>query len=108
MLVDRVEHDNGVPFYVALPCSSIDWSITDGLNDIPIEERSAREHTHVEGRSAAGERTTVAGAAPGTRARNPAFDVTPAHRVPGLNTERGVAAATRAGLLALYPDKARA
>ena len=100
--------DNGVPFYVALPCSSIDWSITDGLHDIPIEERSARELTHVEGRSSAGERTTVEVAAPGSRARNPSFDVTPAHLVTALITERGVAAATRAGLLALYPDKARA
>ena len=100
--------DNGVPFYVALPCSTIDWSITDGLRDIPIEERSARELTHVEGRTADGERTTVEVAAPGSRARNPGFDVTPAHLVTGLITERGVAAATRAGLLGLFPEKARA
>jgi methylthioribose-1-phosphate isomerase len=101
-------HDNGVPFYVALPCSSIDWSIADGLRDIPIEERSTRELTHIEGRSAAGARATVEVAAPGSPARNPAFDVTPARLVTGLITERGVAAATRAGLLALYPEKARA
>jgi methylthioribose-1-phosphate isomerase len=101
-------HDNGVPFYVALPCSSIDWSIADGLRDIPIEERSTRELTHMEGRTASGERTIVEVAAPGSRARNPAFDVTPAHLVTGLITERGVAAATRAGLLSLFPEKARA
>ena len=101
-------HDNGVPFYVALPCSSIDWSIGDGLRDIPIEERASRELTHIEGRSAAGERTTVEVAAPGSLARNPAFDVTPARLVTGLITERGVAAATRASLLTLFPEKARA
>jgi methylthioribose-1-phosphate isomerase len=101
-------HDNGVPFYVALPCSSIDWSIRDGLRDIPIEERAARELTHIEGRSAAGERTIVEVAAPGSAARNPAFDVTPARLVTGLITERGVAAATRAGLISLFPEKARA
>lgn len=101
-------HDNKVPFYVALPCSSIDWSIADGLRDIPIEERSTREVTHIDGRTAAGERTTIEVAAPGSRARNPAFDVTPSHLVTGLITERGVAAATRAGLLSLFPEKARA
>jgi methylthioribose-1-phosphate isomerase len=100
--------DNNVPFYVALPCSSIDWSIGDGLREIPIEERSTRELTHIDGRTAAGERTTIEVAAPGSRARNPAFDVTPAHLVTGLITERGVAAATRAGLLSLFPEKARA
>jgi methylthioribose-1-phosphate isomerase len=101
-------HANGVPFYVALPCSSIDWGIADGVRDIPIEERSPRELTHMEGRSAAGERTSVEIAAPGSPVRNPGFDVTPAHLVTGLITERGVTPATRAGLMTLYPDKARA
>ncbi len=100
-------HDNGVPFYVALPSSTIDWTISDGVKQIEIEERSGREITHVQGRTAAGEVLTVELTAPGSPARNPAFDVTPARLVTGLITERGVAAATREGLLKLFPERAR-
>jgi methylthioribose-1-phosphate isomerase len=100
-------HDNRVPFYVALPSSTIDWTISDGVKQIEIEERSGREITHVQGRTAAGEVLTVELTAPGSPARNPAFDVTPARLVTGLITERGVAAASREGLLKLFPERAR-
>jgi len=100
--------DNGVPFYVALPFSTIDWSLKDGVAEIPIEERSTRELTHMRGRTAAGEFETVEIVAPGSPAANPAFDVTPARLVTGLITERGVAEASREGLLALYPEQAAA
>ena len=69
--------DNGVPFYVALPFSTIDWSLKDGVAEIPIEERSTRELTHMRGRTAAGGFETVEIVAPGSPAANPAFDVTP-------------------------------
>jgi methylthioribose-1-phosphate isomerase len=97
--------DNNVPFYVALPSSTIDWAISDGINEIEIEERSGREITHMQGRSEEGEVLTVELTAPGSPARNPAFDVTPARLVSGLITERGVAPATREGLLALFPER---
>jgi methylthioribose-1-phosphate isomerase len=98
-------HDNGVPFYVALPHTTIDWTLSDGVAEIPIEQRSAREVTHMTGRTDAGEIVTVEISAPGSDAANYGFDVTPARLVTGLITERGVAAATRAGLLALYPER---
>jgi methylthioribose-1-phosphate isomerase len=100
-------HDNGVPFYVALPSSTIDWSMRDGLREIPIEERSAREVTHIQGRSAHGALQEVELVPPGSTAANPAFDVTPARLVTGLITERGVCAASRDGLLSLFPEKSR-
>lgn len=99
-------HDNDVPFYVALPFSTIDWSLNDGFS-IPIEERSGEEVTRMTGRTQAGEVVTVDIAAPGSPAGNPAFDVTPARLVTGLITERGVCAATREGLLSLYPERAQ-
>jgi methylthioribose-1-phosphate isomerase len=95
-----------VPFYVALPSSTIDWTIDDGMKNIEIEERSGREITHVQGRSDAGQVLTVELTAPGSPARNPAFDVTPARLVTGLITERGTAPATRDGLLKLFPERA--
>jgi methylthioribose-1-phosphate isomerase len=98
--------DNGVPFYVALPQSTIDWSITDGIRDIPIEERSAREVTHMSGLTESGKIVTVQVTAPGSHAANPAFDVTPARLITALMTERGVAPATRDGLARLYPEMA--
>jgi methylthioribose-1-phosphate isomerase len=101
-------HDNGVPFYVALPFSTIDWSLSDGVREIPIEERSAREVTHMTGQMEDGSVATVAVVAPGSPAANPAFDVTPARLVTGLITERGVAKASREGLLGLYPERAAA
>jgi methylthioribose-1-phosphate isomerase len=98
--------DNGVPFYAALPSSTIDWSIEDGVRDVPIEERPAREVTHLTGRAADGRSVEVEIVAPGSPVANPAFDVTPARLVTGIITERGVAAASRAGLLELYPERA--
>jgi methylthioribose-1-phosphate isomerase len=100
-------YDNGVPFYVALPQSTIDWSIAKGA-DIPIEERSADEVLSVQGRLANGDIASVAISSAGTPARNPAFDVTPARLVTGLITERGVCPASKQGLLSLYPEKERA
>jgi len=101
-------HDNGVPFYVGLPYPTIDWTIGDGVAEIPIEERSAREVSHMTGRTGTGEIATVEILPEGSAAANPAFDVTPARLVTGLITERGVAAASEAGLLALYPEQSRA
>jgi methylthioribose-1-phosphate isomerase len=100
-------HDNGVPFFVALPYSTIDWRLDKGA-DIPIEERSAEEVLKVQGRLPTGEVASVAIAAEGTPARNPAFDVTPSRLVTGFITERGICAATREGLYSLYPEKATA
>jgi len=99
-------HDNGVPFYVALPSPTIDWSLSDGLRDIPIEERSAREVTHLSGVGEDGEVRTFRLLAPGSNAANPAFDVTPARLVTGLITERGVAPASAEGLAKLFPERA--
>ncbi|WP_291295563.1 S-methyl-5-thioribose-1-phosphate isomerase [Elioraea sp.] len=96
--------DNGVPFWVALPHSTIDWQVADGMRDIPIEERSADEVTHVSGAAADGSPMRVRVAAPGSAAANPAFDVTPARLVTGLITERGRCAASEAGLRGLYPE----
>lgn len=99
-------HDNGVPFYVALPSPTIDWSIGDGLAEIPIEERAAREVTHLSGLAEDGEVRPFRVVAPGSGAANPAFDVTPARLVTGLITERGVCAASAEGLAHLFPDLA--
>ncbi|HEX7076245.1 MAG TPA: S-methyl-5-thioribose-1-phosphate isomerase [Hyphomicrobiaceae bacterium] len=96
--------DNGVPFYVALPHSTIDWTLDDGLS-IPIEERSEDEVLKMPGRLPDGSVVTVEIAAPGSPAGNPAFDVTPARLVTGFITERGVAPASREGLLSLYPER---
>ena len=97
--------DNGVPFYVALPGPTIDWTLDSG-RAIPIEERRAEEVTCMAGETAAGEIVTVRVTPPGSPAANPAFDVTPARLVSGLITERGVCTASRAGLLSLYPEHA--
>ncbi len=105
-------HDNGVPFYVALPASTIDWTIGDGVGVIPIEARSEFEVTHIPGRLAGAggpvaepsETASVRLVPEGTPGFNPAFDVTPARLVTALITERGVAPASEAGLQALYPD----
>ena len=97
--------DNGVPFYVALPHSTIDWSLTDGVAQIPIEERGEGELRRVAGRTASGERAEVVVLPDASPVRNFAFDVTPARLVTGLITERGICAASREGLLSLYPEK---
>jgi len=94
--------DNGVPFYVALPSSTIDWTMDLG-RDIPIEERPAAELTHVRGQTSSGSIETVRIVPEHSPALNLAFDVTPARLVSGLITERGVCAATRDGLRQLYP-----
>ncbi|HTR16573.1 MAG TPA: S-methyl-5-thioribose-1-phosphate isomerase [Acetobacteraceae bacterium] len=97
--------DNGVPFWVALPSSTIDWRISDGLREIPIEERAQSEVTTVTGRGLDGTVATVRVTPSGSQAANPAFDVTPARLVTGLITERGRCAASEAGLVALFPEQ---
>ena len=99
-------HDNGIPFYVGLPGPTIDWTVRDGVKEIPIEERSAREVTHIAGRTEAGEVIPIQLTPDGSAALNPAFDVTPARLVTALITERGVCPASRQGLAGLYPEKA--
>ena len=98
-------YDNGVPFYVALPSSTIDWTLEAGVGGIPIEERPSQEVSHVRGRTDNGRTLEVEVVAPGSPVANPAFDVTPARLVTGLITERGVAPASRAGLLSLFPGR---
>jgi methylthioribose-1-phosphate isomerase len=97
--------DNNVPFYVALPGSTIDWSLSDGVREIPIEERGPEEITRISGRTAAGEVISVDVAPAGSPALNIAFDVTPARLVTALITDRGVCAASEAGLLSLFPER---
>ena len=96
--------DNDIPFYVALPSSSIDWELRDGIREIPIEERAAQEVKQVRGWSGNGW-LDVAIAHPESPAANYVFDVTPARLVTGLITERGICSASRAGLRALFPEK---
>jgi methylthioribose-1-phosphate isomerase len=97
-------HDNGVPFYVALPSPTIDWEIEDGAM-IPIERRDPREVTHIAGWTEAGQRVEVRLTPEGSPAANFAFDVTPARLVTALITERGVCPASREGLLSLFPER---
>jgi methylthioribose-1-phosphate isomerase len=99
-------HDNGVPFYVALPSPTIDWTLSDGIGQIPIEERSGLEVSHITGQTAEGTLATVRVIPEGSPVANYAFDVTPARLVSGLITERGVAAASREGLAKLFPERA--
>jgi methylthioribose-1-phosphate isomerase len=96
--------DNGVPFYVALPSPTIDWTLDDG-GDIPIERRDPREVTHIEGWSEEGCRVAVRLTPAGSPAANYAFDVTPRHLVTALVTERGLCPASRAGLLGLFQER---
>jgi len=100
-------HDNDVPFYVALPSPTIDWTIEDGVASIPIEQRAPEEVTEIRGRTKDGAVETVTITPEGSPAANYAFDVTPARLVTGLITERGVAKASRTGLSALFPEKAK-
>jgi methylthioribose-1-phosphate isomerase len=97
--------DNGVPFYVAAPSPSIDFALSDGVREIPIEERSAREVTHMPGRTDDGRVVSVQIVPTGSKAQNPAFDVTPARLVTGLITERGVIAANREALAKVFPER---
>jgi len=96
--------DNDIPFYVALPPSTIDWSMTDGFA-IPIEDRGPEEVLVMSGRLPDGSVVTVDIAAPGSPAANPAFDITPARLVTGFITERGCCHASPDGLLSLYPEQ---
>jgi len=96
--------DNDVPFHVALPGPTIDWELTDGIADIPIEERDQSEVTEIRGLLSDGGSGTVRITPPDINARNFAFDVTPARLVSGLITERGTCPASEAGLLSLYPE----
>ncbi len=98
--------DNNIPFFVALPFSTIDWSLEDG-STIPIEERDPGEVTHISGRLPDGSIASVLIAPEGSPAANFGFDVTPARLVSGFITERGVTPATRDGLTTLYPEHAK-
>lgn len=99
-------HDNGVPFYVALPSPTIDWRIHDGVREIPIEERDGREVSELTGLTGDGRIETIRVTPDGSPVANPAFDVTPARYVTALITERGVCAASPDGLLGLFPERA--
>ncbi|MGI4942451.1 MAG: S-methyl-5-thioribose-1-phosphate isomerase [Janthinobacterium lividum] len=96
--------DNKVPFWVASPSSTIDWTVSDGVAEIPIEERDASEVTTVTGRGLDGKVTTVRVTPTSSPAANPAFDVTPARLVTGLITERGRCDSTGAGLAGMFPE----
>jgi len=98
--------DNGVPFHVALPSSTFDWTTRDGVTGIPIEQRGGEELTHLDGvDEEAGALRTVRITPEGSPAANYAFDVTPARLVTGLITERGVCAASESGIRGLFPEK---
>lgn len=97
--------DNGVPFYVGLPSPTIDWGMSDGVREIPIEERDGREVTHLTGLTADGRTETIKVTPDGSPVANYGFDVTPARLVTGLVTERGVCAASREGLFSLFPER---
>jgi methylthioribose-1-phosphate isomerase len=96
--------DNGVPFYAAMPVSTIDWSIESGA-EIPIEERSAAELTHMTGSTGDGRLETVRVIPPGSPALNLGFDVTPARLITALITERGPCAANPAAMRHAYVDR---
>ncbi len=98
-------HDNRVPFYVALPSPTIDWTLTDGIAQIPIEQRDPKEVTHISGRAADGSVTMVRLTPDSSPAANYGFDVTPARLITALLTERGYCSASRDGLLSLFPEK---
>src|SRR6266403_1558200 len=101
-------HDNGVPFYVALPSPTIDFSVDDGIKEIPIEQRSADEVTMMTGKTADGRIETVRIVPEGSPVANYGFDVTPARLVTGLITERGLLSANRAALSAAFPERTAA
>jgi len=101
-------HDNDVPFYVALPSPTIDFTVLDGVKEIPIEQRSAEEVTTMTGLTADGRIESVRIVPESSGVANYGFDVTPARLVTGLITERGVIAATRDGLAKAFPERAAA
>ena len=97
--------DNNIPFYVALPSSTFDWQMRDGLAEIPIEQRPAEEITRIAGRTDSGQEATVAIAPADTRCANYGFDVTPARLVTGLICERGVCGASEESIVTLFPEQ---
>ena len=98
-------YDNNVPFYVALPSSTIDWSLYDGVSEIPIEERPVEEVTRVQGLGQDGKIAKVSVTPPFSDISNPAFDVTPGRLINGLITERGICDASTDGLAGLFPER---
>ena len=98
-------HDNGVPFYVALPSPTIDFNVVDGVKEIPIEQRGGHEVSHMTGRTEDGRIETVEIVPKGSKVANFAFDVTPARYVTGLITERGVIAANREAIAKAFPER---
>jgi methylthioribose-1-phosphate isomerase len=98
-------HDNGVPFYVALPSSTFDWEHADGIREIPIEQRGAEEVRTLSGLLPSGDIAEIDILPPDSPAVNYAFDVTPARLVTGLITERGVCSATTESIAELFPEK---
>lgn len=98
-------YDNNIPFYVALPSTTIDWHIKDGLNEIPIEKRSEDEVKYIQGRADNGQIMKILLTPESSNALNYGFDVTPARLVTGLITERGICNASKDGILQLYPEK---
>ncbi len=100
--------DNDVPFYVALPSTTIDFTVSDGVAEIPIEQRGGEEQSTMTGRTADGRIETVQIVPDGSAVANYAFDVTPARLVTGLITERGVVNASRDGLARAFPERAAA
>ena len=95
--------DNNIPFYVALPSPTIDWTIEDGINEIPIEERSESEVSLIQGKDNTGVISKLKVTPEGTIGSNPAFDVTPAKLITGLITEKGICEASSNGLQKLFP-----
>ena len=94
-----------MPFYVALPGSTIDWTIEDGLSDIPIEERDPAEVSRIAGRAEDGSVARLDLTPDGSATANYGFDITPARLITALITERGVCEASAEGLLSLYPER---
>ena len=97
--------DNEIPFYAALPSSTIDWEITDGLKQIPIEQRDAKEVKYMDGKNTQGEIVEILIAPENSPAVNFGFDVTPARLITGIITERGVSLAQEEDLLRLFPER---
>lgn len=96
--------DNGIPFYVALPSSTFDWQLRDGIREIPIEERATEEVTHIEG-IVDEQIVTVQITPPKSAVINYGFDVTPSRLITGLITERGICSPNEQSIRALFPEK---
>ena len=99
-------HDNNIPFYVAAPSPSIDWTISDGLAEITIEQRDHREISHIAGKLNNDSLATVQVVPDNCSTRNDSFDVTPARFISGIITERGICAANQRALSTMFPEHA--